>query len=273
MGSVIDRHWRLFGTGVSFAVFGIGGLIMAVFVFPVITVLSTDQRSRALRARSVVCWGFRRFLWLMHALGVADFIVDPKAHERLSAGEGFQAEHEGLIVVANHPTLIDVVQLLAQIEHGNCIVKQALWSNPFLGGVVRATSYISNDDSEELLSNCVEALKQGDTLVIFPEATRTVPGRQMKLRRGAAQVAVAAGVPVQFVHFTCSPTTLTKAERWYDIPPRRPCFEMSVGDRLDPGEFLIDGETRSVAARRLTRVMYDKLSGSEYEFDRDRAGH
>jgi len=267
MGSVIDRPWRLFGTGVSFAVFGIGGLIMAVFVFPVITVFSTDQRSRTLRARSVVCWGFRKFLWLMHALGVADFIIDPKANECLAARQGTRAAQKGLIVVANHPTLIDVVQLLAQIEHGNCIVKQALWTNPFLGGVVRATSYISNDDSEELLSSCVEALKQGDTLVIFPEATRTVPGQQMKLHRGAAQVAVAAGVPVQLIHFTCNPSTLTKAERWYDIPSKRPCFEMSVGDRLDPGEFLIDGETRSLLARRLTRVMSQKLSGSGYGHD------
>ena len=197
----------------------------------------------------------------MHALGVADFIVDPNARERLSMGNETRDEEAGLIVVANHPTLIDVVQLLAQIEHGNCIVKHAIWANPFLGGVMRAANYISNDNSEELLSSCVEALERGETLVIFPEATRTVSGQDMKFRRGAAQVALASGVPVQFVHFSCNPSTLTKAERWYNIPSKRPCFRMRVGDRLDPGEFQIHGERRSVASRRLTRAMHGTLSG------------
>ena len=160
-----------------------------------------------------------------------------------------------MIVVANHPTLIDVVQLLAQIEHGNCIVKRALWENPFLGGVVRATNYISNSDSEELLAKCADVLRRGETLVVFPEATRTIRGQAMRLRRGAARVALVAGVPVQFVHMTCNPSTLSKAEHWYEIPPRRPCFRMRVGARLDPSAFLADGEPRSLASRRLTRVM------------------
>ena len=168
MAALINRAWRLFGTGLSFAVFGVGALVLVVVVFPLISLFSRNTKLRALRARSVVSFSFGSFLWMMHSLGVFDFDVDPKCRESFSA-EG------GLVVVANHPTLIDVVQLLAEVKHGNCIVKRALWNNPFIGGVVRATNYISNDDSEELLSRCVEALNKGETLVIFPEATRTVP--------------------------------------------------------------------------------------------------
>jgi 1-acyl-sn-glycerol-3-phosphate acyltransferase len=262
MGALINRGWRLFGTGLSFVVFGVGGLILAVFVFPTISLLSRDEETRTLRARRMVNRSFRSFLWMMHGLGVFDFDVDPRCREEFSA-------EDGLIVVANHPTLIDVVQLLAQAEHGNCIVKRALWKNPFLGGVVRATNYISNDDSEALLSRCVEVLKNGETLVIFPEATRTIPGEPMRLRRGAARVALAANVPMQMVHISCEPSTLTKAEHWYEIPTRRPCLRMRVGDRLDIEAFAKNGEEPSMASRRLTELMLSKFRNDEHNNERD----
>jgi len=258
VGSLINRVWRLFGTGLSFAVFGIGALFLVMIVFPLISLFSRNPDSRALRARSVVNRSFRGFLWMMHTLGVFDFDVDPRCRERFSADGG-------IIVVANHPTLIDVVQLLAEVKHGNCIVKRALWNNPFLGGVVRATNYISNDDSEELLSRCVEVLRKGETLVIFPEATRTIPGQPMQLRRGAARVALTSGVPMQMVHIRCDPSTLSKAEHWYEIPRQRPCLQMRVGDRLDVGAFIKDGEEPSLASRRLTDLLHDKFMSFDHK--------
>ena len=256
VAAVINRAWRFFGTGLSFAVFGVGGLILAVFVFPLISLTARDTESRTRRARSLVSRSFRRFLWMMHGLGVVDLDMDPACKDAFNA-------QDGLIIVANHPTLIDVVQLLAEVEHGNCIVKEALWRNPFLGGVVRATNYISNDESEALITHCADVLKKGETLVIFPEATRTVPGQPMRLRRGAARVALAAGVPMQMVHLRCNPSTLTKAEHWYEIPVRRPCLQMSVGDRLDIAAFARDGEEPSMASRRLTQLMHDKFMSFE----------
>ena len=131
------------------------------------------------------------------------------------------------------------------------------------GGVVRATNYISNDDSEELLTKCVEALRKGETLVIFPEATRTVPGQPMRLRRGAARIALAANVPIQMVHISCRPSTLTKAEHWYEIPTRRPCLRTRVGDRLDIAAFRKAEEEPSMASRRLTELMHKKFMESD----------
>jgi len=262
MGSMIDYVLRLFGTAVSFTVYGIGGIVLSVIVFPLIAVFSRDRETRTRRVRSLLSRSYGSFLWMMHALGVFDFVVDPHASEKLS-GNG------GMIVVSNHPTLIDVVQILAQIEHGNCIVKRAMWNNLFLGGVVRAANYISNSDSQELLSQCADVLRRGETLVIFPEATRTVPGQEMKLYRGAARVALMSGVPVQMVHLSCIPSTLSKAEHWYQIPARRPCFRLRVGDRLRVDDFLDAGGPQSLASRRLTRVLRSKLMSAHSDNERD----
>lgn len=252
MGSVIDRLRRLIGTAVSFMVYGIGGIVLSVIVFPLIAVFSKDKETRIRRVRFVLSRSYRSFIWLMHTLGVARFEVDPQCREKLSRSGG-------LIVVANHPTLIDVIQILAEIEYGNCIVKRAIWNNVCLGGVVRAANYIPNNDSEKLLLECADVLRRGETLLIFPEATRTVVGQPIRLHRGAAHVALVSGVPVQLVHLSCDPPTLSKAQHWYQIPRRQPYFKMTVGDTLHSGDFLVEGESRSLASRRLTRVLHRKL--------------
>ena len=243
-----DYLRRLLGTAIGFTVFGVGGLVQTIVLYPLIAVFSRDQMTRTRRVRALISGSFRAFIWLIQLLGVMRLDMDPDARQKL-------ADCAGKVVVANHPTLIDVVVLLAQIEHGNCIVKKAAWNNLFLAGVVRAANYISNDEAEELLACCTEALDRGETLVIFPEATRTVPGQAMKVYRGAARVALAARAPVQFVHLDCTPPTLSKSEHWYQIPGKRFCFRLAVGDTLDIAEFLSAGEHQSLASRRLTQVM------------------
>jgi 1-acyl-sn-glycerol-3-phosphate acyltransferase len=256
MGSIIDYARRLIGTAIGFTVFGVGGLVQALVLFPLIALFSRDEETRTRRVRALISRSFRAFIWFIQALGVMELDMDPGARQKLSACGG-------MIVVANHPTLIDVIVLLAQIEHGNCIVKKAAWNNLFLAGVVRAANYVSNDDAEELLASCTEALERGETLLIFPEATRTVPGQAMKVYRGAARVALAARALVQFVHLDCTPPTLSKSDRWYEIPARRFCFRMAVGDTLDAADFLLAGEHQSLASRRLTQVMRRTLIDAE----------
>ena len=46
--------WRLFATGMCFAIFGIGGLLLRVLVFPLLALLPGDARRRRARARHTV---------------------------------------------------------------------------------------------------------------------------------------------------------------------------------------------------------------------------
>src|SRR5690625_7146837 len=67
----------------------------------------------------------------------------------------------GCIVIANHPTLIDVVILLAHLPRANCVVKGELWRHRFIGGVMRGAGFISTERGAELLGGCQSALKIG----------------------------------------------------------------------------------------------------------------
>ena len=118
----LDRGWRIFGTGLSFACFGLGGVLLSLTLFPLLRLTSPDRDTTRRRIQRAMHYTFRLFVLQMTLLGVISYEV--RGRERLRRG--------GALVVANHPSLIDVVLLIALMPEADCIVKQALWRNPFL---------------------------------------------------------------------------------------------------------------------------------------------
>jgi 1-acyl-sn-glycerol-3-phosphate acyltransferase len=240
----LNYYWRLAATGGCFAAFGIGGLALSIFVFPVL--LLTPHKTRAVRARWLIHKSFGLFMALMESVGIMRFEV-------------FGAEKlrncRNMLVLASHPTLIDVVALLSLMPEANCVVKRALWDNPFLGGVVRAADYVSNLDPENLIDDCAADLTDGNPLIIFPEGTRTSPGKPLHFLRGAAYIALKSGVPVLPVLIQCTPSTLTKSQRWYQIPYRRFHLRVDVLAPVPASRWISADEPKTVAARKLTRLL------------------
>lgn len=67
-----------------------------------------------------------------------------------------------------------------------------------------------NDRADTLLPASRQRLQQGDTILIFPEGTRTVPGEKMQLQRGAANIAVRCGSDLRVVVIRCTEHMLGK---------------------------------------------------------------
>lgn len=244
----LDRLWRISATGLSFAVFGLGALVISCTFFPVIHLISNRREIAHKRCQFIVHLSFKVFIRVMSGLGIITYQIDDT--QRL-------ANSRGNVIVANHPSLIDVVFIVSIVPHACCIVKKGVWINPFFWGVVRATGYIQNEEPEVLLKNCLESLARGNNLIVFPEGTRTVAGQPLNLRRGAAAIIARSDRPFIPLIITCSPTTLTKAEKWYQIPPRRAHFRISVGESLDWRSLVQDEVVSSVVNRRLTQSMKD----------------
>jgi len=250
MGQKITRKlmygWRLFATGFSFFSFGLGGLLLWALVFPVLSVLPGDHRQRISRGQKVVHYSFYFFIGLMHRMGVMTYEI--VGLEKLN--------RPGQLILANHPTLVDIVFLISRIKQANCIVKGSLWHNPFMRGPILNAGYISNSDPEQMITECVEWLRSGGTMIIFPEGTRSVPGKPCRFQRGAANIALQANKIVTPVTLSCYPSTLTKAEPWYRIPYRRFHLAMHVGDDIQLDEF-INMTPKSIAVRRFNRFLQD----------------
>lgn len=249
---MLDRSWRLVGTALSFAVFGVGAVLVSV-LFVGLLVVPRHVRQRP--ARALVRMSFRSFLKFMALVRVFDFDLDREELARLGA-PGRR------VIVANHPTLLDVMVLLAYVKQASCVVKSRVWRNPFLAAAVRAANYVPNDDLAQLLRDSNAALARHEPLIVFPEATRSVPGEPLRLQRGAATIALEADAMVETVHFRCEPVLLTKGDAWYRVPPQRPCLAVRVGASLRAREYLRGGASRSVAARRLTQALQQEFGES-----------
>ncbi|MDD5033511.1 MAG: 1-acyl-sn-glycerol-3-phosphate acyltransferase [Methylococcaceae bacterium] len=239
----IDYLWRLCATAFSFFVFGLAGIIW-VFLFPVVEIFLGTGPDKKRKARNVMHWVFRCYIALLRGLGLLSYEVHGR--ERLN--------QPGSLVIANHPSLIDVVFLISLIRNASCIVKPALVHNPFMRAPIRTMSYLFAEDPEMLLTRCAEDLGEGSSLIVFPEGTRTTLGKPLRFQRGAANIALKSGANIVPVYIDCKPTTLTKQEKWYQIPPKKVHFRLMIGKDIDPAQ-MAGNHPRSIASRKLTRYL------------------
>jgi 1-acyl-sn-glycerol-3-phosphate acyltransferase len=239
------RTWRLFATGLSFGAFGVGGIILWLLVFPCLNLLVRQPATRIHFARAIIRYSFRGFIGLMSFLGVLRYQII--GEEKLA--------RQGLLLLANHPSLIDTVFLMAFVKHADCIVKSGLWNNLFTRGPVRAAAYINNEQGTELLEACITSLKTGNNLIIFPEGTRTPANGNIQLKRGAANIAVRGSQNLTPVVIHCDPQTLGKGVPWWQIPERQVEFIIEVKDDISIQSFTETGNTEVMAARHLTEFL------------------
>jgi 1-acyl-sn-glycerol-3-phosphate acyltransferase len=223
-----------------------GGLLQSLLVFPVLRLLPGTARARTERVRKLQQRNFRWFVAMMEACGLIRVQLHNVELLRQSGG---------CIVIANHPTLIDVVILLAYLPGANCVVKSELWHSRFLGGVMRAAGFISNESADKMLAGCQQALDDKEAILIFPEGSRSIPGEALKFKRGMAQVAVRTHAPLVTVFITCDPITLTKGAPWYRIPPRRAEINVHVRELLQPAQLIDVYDDKPAAARLLTSYL------------------
>jgi 1-acyl-sn-glycerol-3-phosphate acyltransferase len=222
---------RAFRTGLAFAVFGAGALVVAGVGFPVLRLVPGDRAAAERRAQRLVHLSFRVFAGFMTVLGLIRVT---------RSGVGRLSGQPPAVVVANHPTLIDVVLLIAAMPQADCVVKQAVWRNRFLRGVARGAGYLPNGDGAELVDACAARVREGRWVLLFPEGTRSPRGQLGAFHRGAAHVALRADCAVVPVVITCDPPILGKDQPWYRMPrlpariaiaveaPRRPAAVAGV---------------------------------------------
>ncbi|HKY09479.1 MAG TPA: lysophospholipid acyltransferase family protein [Candidatus Binatia bacterium] len=244
-------YWRVFGTGLGFLAVGLGG----VLVFPVINVFVWRQERRAEIARDLIGLTFRCIVRSMQAMGV--FRYEVNGLEKL--------QRRGLLILANHPTLIDIVFLIAFVKRANCIVKSALWRNPFTHSTVRAAGYIRNDDDgSRLINDCIAAVRAGNNLIIFPEGTRTPADGSLALKRGAANIAIRGLHNITPVRIRCAPPMLSKEVSWWRLPSCPSYFQIQIGEDIEVRPFVAAAESDVLAARHLTEHLRDYFSEKKY---------
>lgn len=246
----LERYWRIFSTGLCFTLFGLGGLVLSFILLPITRLLYKQQETRECKAQNIIQKSFSLFCQLMKYTGTMDYKI---------TGAELLAQDKGCLVVANHPSLIDYVLIVSQLPRCDCLVKSAIWSNPFMKRIVEAAGYIPNESPDDLLDACEARLSQGSLLLVFPEGTRTTLGDTPKLQRGAAQIAVRTQSDLRIVHITVTPSFLTKEQRWYQVTETKPFFHIEVKHKLEIKPFIEQTNSPTAAARRLNQHLAEVL--------------
>ncbi|GMQ48490.1 lysophospholipid acyltransferase family protein [Vibrio sp. 10N] len=250
--SKLSVRLRQLGFGICFTLFGFGGLILSYVIFPLIFICERNKLARQDLCQWWISVAFQGFVWFMNFVGVLSIDVHHK--ERF-------VTNKGALVVANHPTLIDVVIIIGQLRQCDCIVKASLWKNPFIRHVIQMAGYIPND-SEDILDICESKMSSGRKLLVFPEGTRTTPNSVVKCQRGAAQLAIRCNTDIQRVLITSNPATLYKGIAWYDVPQIKPQIDVVILE-CESTQALVDcSRSTPIAARRLTRYFEASLEPS-----------
>ncbi len=166
-------------------------------------------------------WG-RLILW---ASGVK---VKIRGLERIAPGRPY-------IFMANHLSAYDIFVLLSELPvQFRWLAKAELFRIPVLGWAMGTAGYISLDRSEpkkayRSMEEAARRIREGTSVVIFPEGTRSKDGRLQPFLKGGFTLAVKSQVPI--VPISISGT-------WEIMPPqsrkvRKGDVEVVVGEPIE----------------------------------------
>lgn len=243
------RAFRLARVGLCFVYFGVGVWLTSVTL---LRLLRLRARRRGLppevgvrqvqRAIHVFCRSFIACMTRVMRVVEVQWI----GAEALSRGP--------VLVVANHPSLIDTPLLLSKMPQADFIVSPDWVRLGWLRATIAAADYMRSDDGAEVVREAVARLRAGRSVVVYPEGARTPPEGLRRFQRGAAHIALEAGCDLLPVVIHVTPRALMRGQRLTDYPLTNPVWRIEVGEPIRPEPPGAD-EPRALAARRLTGVL------------------
>ena len=210
---------------ISLAIFGVGGVLftfLGAVLYPLL-----PRRFGSRLGRFLITCIFWPYLVFIESTGL--FKCDISALDALS-------NDESIVIVPNHPGLIDVVLVGSRLTNIVCIMKKDIQDNILFGGGARLAGYIRNDSTRNMVRAAVAELKQGSQLLIFPEATRTAVQPVNEFTGAFALIARRAGVPVQTVFIEYSSAFLGKGWPLWKKPQFPLTFRVTLGKRFEVGD-------------------------------------
>jgi 1-acyl-sn-glycerol-3-phosphate acyltransferase len=242
--------YRVLGKWFSFFYFGLISLILVIIVFPVMFFVFHPGERFKKYGRRFISSSMRFFVSLMHFIGIVNLETDNRENYRHLSSK---------IIVANHPSLLDVVMLLSLVPNADCIVNTDLNRNFIVKGIVRQLYILNSLDPENIFQACAESLKQGNCLIIFPEGTRTPRYGKVILKRGAARVSLYSGCNIVPVHIGGTDKYgLGKGDSWTGFNPQeRYIYRITMGAEINPEKYRFF--PKPVGVRALTREIQTYL--------------
>lgn len=222
----LGQLWLVCAYFFSWVLFALGGLALNLASIPLL--LCKNREHHGARARATTRWLFAFWVRWLHAANVIRI-----------TWTGFDRPlPSGVIYAANHPGIMDAPLLLSRLPDTVCIFKPALLRNPVVAPTALLCGFVSaGDNGLDLIRNAVDRVNAGQSLLIFPEGTRTVPGSALNpLKAGFAVIASRAGRPVQLIRVRTTAGLGAKNQPWWRLPALPGHVEFILDELIPPSE-------------------------------------
>ena len=226
--------------------FGLGGILLNV----VCSVLLLVPRRTRLGpgARRAIRWMFTFWMQWCHATRI--FRVEWRGFDETPLTTG-------TVYVANHPSLVDAPVLMARLPDAICIFKPALLRNPAIGPAAIIAGYASGGDGLGTIRDAAEKVAAGRSLLIFPEGTRTGPGKRLgPLKPGFALIAQRAGAPIRLINIHVSRRLTTRGRAWWKLPDLPTWMQVTLGELIPADTPLSCAEVTAYVEKKLTSAAH-----------------
>ena len=146
------------------------------------------------------------------------------------------------LFVANHTSSADAPAVVGAIPRRIAILlKESLFRWPIVGQAFQLAQFIpvnrrERESALESLEKAIEALRGGQSFLIYPEGTRSPDGRLQEFKKGAVVMAIKAGVPI--VPVACSGAHRVMQKRSLVVHPAEILVEFL--DPIDPSGYTFE---------------------------------
>ncbi len=175
--------------------------------------------------------GVKGVMFFVNCVGVR---VQIKGTERIPKG--------ACIFAANHTSAADPPAVVGAIPRRIAILlKRSLFDWPIVGQAFHLAHFIpvdrfNRDSAIESVDKAIEAIRNGQSFLIYPEGTRSPDGRLQEFKKGTAVMAINSGVPV--VPVACSNAHRIMKKRELSIHPGTIVVEFL--DPIDPKKYTLE---------------------------------
>ena len=235
----------LIRTVLLFLLFFIGCIVLRILIillYPVPVRKSSKQRL-VCRLIQITCKGI-----LLLATAVKKEHIN-KANERF---------RHPAIIIANHQSFIDILVLLSLSSKILMVTNHWVWHSPFFGAIIRYVDfYYIGEGYEQYMERMRKKVKEGYSIAIFPEGTRTYNGKMKRFHKGAFYLAEALKLDIlpillygnNKIIAKAQPFNIRKGIIYTEILPRIPLDDLSFGSTYQERTKRISAYMKEVYAR------------------------
>jgi 1-acyl-sn-glycerol-3-phosphate acyltransferase len=227
--------WRLWQIGLFYLMLLWLGTMLLVGNFSCLPLLMTPKAFREPIIRPLISLVFRVFLFGAVRCGLMR--LDLGALDSLN-------REQRMVLVANHPSMIDAVLVLSRVRNAVCLMKAGIANNIFFGIGAYLAGYISNQYAGTMLRRSVAAVAKGNLLLVFPEGTRTTRQPINELKPGVALIAKRAAAPLQTIIIATNSAYLSKGWSVLRLPRFPLVYKVTLGPKLLPTDSVADTAKR-----------------------------